>query len=143
MSEEFDVDGLVRLGQALAEFDERAAEVIRLHAALDREMEIALSRIVVAPQYLRRLGFGQKIDLIHALEGDLVDGLTAGLGAFNELRNSIGHGEEKRIVDGHQSRLFRTFEAAIPMYGESKLLETQIGNVAAGLFGMLARVGRK
>lgn len=53
--------GIQRLVQVRAQIDERASLILTFHAALEREMDLKLSRILPRAHKLRGLGFGQKV----------------------------------------------------------------------------------
>ena len=138
MSHHFDFSALERFSQATKSFDERAAAIISFHAALDHEMDIVLARFFEAPQHLRRFGFGHKVDLVHAVTGEYTDRICAALAAFNDLRNSVGHGDAKDEVDKFQLKLFQRFVDVTEILNKEASVPTSIDHVAAGLFGMLA-----
>lgn len=74
------------------ELDVRTTEIIAAHFSLEREMELAIDRLVERPGELDRLGFGHKVAVLKALiAGSLMDRLADQLLAFNELRNAAAH----------------------------------------------------
>jgi hypothetical protein len=90
-----------RLSEAAEKKDDRVAEVLALHFALERELDEALSKIVVRPERVLTLGFANKLRLLHAVwpgQPDRADAIFQTLNAFNELRNAFAHGNVARIA---------------------------------------------
>ncbi|MBO9377708.1 hypothetical protein GG804_13105 [Sphingomonas histidinilytica] len=85
-----------RVQDALRGLDARAAEILALHAAVEREMDLALARSLPHADRLRKLGFGQKLSVLAAatnLDQSIVDRWLKPAIALNELRNAIAHGD--------------------------------------------------
>ena len=81
-----------RLEEEPLKIDARTTEIIASHFTLEREMEIALERLVAQPRELDRLGFGHKVAVLKAIIGNsLMDRIAKQLVAFNELRNAAAH----------------------------------------------------
>jgi len=134
------LESLQRFGRALNDFDERASMIISLHAALDRELGHVLERLVDAPEHLRRLGFGHKVDVVHALVGEAFDYPARVLIAFNELRNSVGHADPSPKVSSLQDKVFEAFDSH-PEIAEAGPVG-DIRGVAAGMFGFMNGLGK-
>lgn len=130
-------EGLRRLGEARAKLDDRAGAVLTFHAALEREIDFVLARLMPRPDKLRGLGFGQKVSVLAAAwrgtpeSGDMI---CAALLRLNELRNSIAHGDERRVVDRHEELLAQAFAEIFPDHRDVRDVEI----IAAGLVGFLA-----
>lgn len=131
------LEGLKRLAEARAKLDDRAGSILTYHAALEREMDIVLARLLPRADRLRGLGFGQKVSVLDAAwrgPGDAGDMLCHALFRFNELRNSIAHGDHAKKVDGKLALLVRAFDAIFP----DNAAVGDIELIAAGLVGFLA-----
>jgi hypothetical protein len=129
--------GLGRLAEAAAAIDERSAIVLAYHAALEREMDVVLSRLLPRPEYLRNLGFGQKLSVLAAAwkgapsAGEIV---YAVLFRFNELRNAVAHGDRPELVDQKLEELLSAYRNMVPGPTEGMKVE----ELAAGICGFLA-----
>jgi hypothetical protein len=86
------IQASLRMAEEPPQLDVRTTEIIAGHFGLEREMEIALDRLVAQPRDLDRFGFGHKVAVLTALLGSLImDRVAAQLLAFNELRNAAAH----------------------------------------------------
>jgi len=129
--------GLQRLGEARAKLDDRAGTILTYHAALEREMDIVLARLLPRADRLKGLGFGHKLSVLHAAwrgPEDAGDKLAHALFRFNELRNAIAHGDDAKKVDQKLASLAEAFDAILPGAAEVGGVEL----IAAGLVGYLA-----
>ncbi|WP_147417603.1 hypothetical protein [Sphingomonas cavernae] len=100
-------------------------------------MDIVLARLLPRADKLRGLGFSQKLSVLDAAwrgPADAGNKLCKALFLFNELRNSIAHGDEARIVNRHLARLAAAFAEIFPDHHGVKDIQL----VAAGLVGFLA-----
>ncbi|MFC3784678.1 hypothetical protein GGR90_003047 [Sphingopyxis italica] len=130
-------EGLRRLGQARAKLDDRAGIILTYHAALEREMDVMLARLLPRSEKLRGLGFGQKLSVLEAAwkgSADAGDKLGRALFRFNELRNAVAHGDRVKEVDEKLKLLTEAFDVILP--GAAKVGDVEL--VAAGLVGFLA-----
>lgn len=131
------LEGLRRLGEARAKLDDRAGTILNYHAALEREMDIVLTRLLPRADRLRGLGFGHKVSVLHAAwrgPEEAGDKLCAALFRFNELRNAVAHGDEVEKVEAKLAMLAEAFDAILPGAGEI----TDVELIAAGLVGYFA-----
>jgi len=129
--------GLRRLGEAKAKLDDRAGAILTYHAALEREIDIVLSRLLPHADRMRGLGFGHKLSVLQAAwrgPEEAGDKLCHALFRFNELRNAIAHGDLAREVDGKLALLARALDAILP--GTAEITDVEL--IAAGLIGYLA-----
>ena len=100
-----------RLNSAVDSLDNRAAEILTLHAAIERELDLAISRQMPHPERLHGLGFGHKVGLWAGLNDkpdDHVSKLTVVLLRLNDLRNCIAHGDSGQKIDASVKRLYDT-----------------------------------
>ena len=122
-----------RLGAAKSAIDERAHEILALHAALEREMDLALARALPHSDRLKGMGFGQKISILAACNKAAdVDEMVKPLVQFNELRNAVAHGDSKAKVTAGIERLAATLPPLEP-----GLPGSDLDYAAAFLFGVL------
>ena len=129
--------GLRRLGEAKAKLDDRAGTILTYHAALEREMDIVLARLLPRSDRLKGLGFGHKLSVLHAAwrgSDEAGDKLCHALFRFNELRNAIAHGDRAKEVDEKFTLLAEAFDAILP--GVAEIGDAEL--IAAGLVGYLA-----
>lgn len=129
--------GLQRLGEARAKLDERAGTILTYHAALEREMDIVLARLLRRAEKLRGLSFAHKISVLNAAwrgPDDAGDIFCHALFRFNELRNAVAHGDPPEEVDKKLALLAESFDAILPGSGELRDVEP----IAAGMVGFLA-----
>lgn len=131
--------GLGRLAEAAASIDARAAVILTYHAALEREIDIVLDKLL--PRYdrlpRRRFGYGHKIDILNmawAGNTEAGDRLFQVLFRFNELRNAVAHGDRTELVDQKLAELLAAYRAIVPDADE----DIQIDAVAAGICGFMA-----
>lgn len=103
-------EGWARLFGAAEQLDSNAAMVMTLHAALEREMDVLLSKQLRFPERLKGLGFGHKINVIAATwhgEPEAAEFLRTALYQFNELRNVIAHSDDAQQLKGTMEALRR------------------------------------
>ncbi len=89
-------EGLHRVALAAENLNMEAVEVVTLHLALEREIEIVLSQLLARTNKLGQLGFINKAAVLHSTWRDSkgkADKLYKVLNDFNELRNAFAHGE--------------------------------------------------
>ena len=102
------LEPLLRLKAALDGMDPRTAEILALHAAIERELDSALKRALPKANRLYGLGFGHKISVWAAAQSHddtVLDQVTGVLLRFNELRNSVAHGDNRQKIDAAVGRL--------------------------------------
>lgn len=131
------LEGLRRLGEARAKLDDRAGTILTYHAALEREMDIVLARLLPRVDRLKGLGFGHKLSVLHAAwrgPEDAGNKLCHALFRFNELRNSVAHGDEAKKVDAKLALLAEAFDSILP--GAAEITDVEL--IAAGLVGYFA-----
>jgi hypothetical protein len=90
------------------------------------------------PKKLRPgFGFGNKIDVLAAAwkaDPDDGDRLYLVLKRFNDLRNSVAHGDTKEEVEKWLSKLFDAYRAIIP----DADVHIEIGEMAQGICSFMA-----
>ena len=108
MSEDGTFAPLVRLKAALDALDPRASQILALHAAIEKELDLALQESLPRAERLWGLGFGQKISVWHAaqdVDGEEIEVAVAVMKRFNELRNEVAHPGGGKNVDAAIERL--------------------------------------
>jgi hypothetical protein len=133
------LEPLLRLKTALDGLDPRASEILALHAAIERELDWALMRALPKANRLYGLGFGHKISVWAAAQrhdDKILDQLIGVLLRFNELRNSVAHGDNRQKVDAAVRRLI----GALPEDAPHKE-KAEVGYAAAFVFGALNAKG--
>ena len=131
------IAGLQRLGEARAQLDERAGAILTYHAALEREIDIVLARLLPRSDKLRGLGYGHKLSVLNAAWRGLDeagDMLCDALFRFNELRNAVAHGDRAHEVDQKLALLAEAFDKILPGHADIR----DVAPIAAGLVGFLA-----
>ena len=124
--------GWKRMFHAADGVNTNAPMVLTLHAALNREMDIWLAKQVKYPAKLTGLGFGQKISVLAATwKGDPDQGekLRVALHQFNEVRNSVAHGDHAKQLKGQMEAL----RAAHQEIGERHEDTDEMVNIAADI----------
>jgi hypothetical protein len=85
---------LFRLKAALDGLDPRAAEILALHAAIERELDLSLRDCLPATHRLIGLGFRQKVSVWAAVQKADDRAIQAAIDVmtqFNEVRNEVAH----------------------------------------------------
>ncbi|KQM57142.1 MULTISPECIES: hypothetical protein [unclassified Sphingomonas] len=130
--------GIHRLAEAEATIDQRSAVILTYHAALEREIDVVLSGLLPRPEKLRKnLGFANKIDVLAAAwrgEPEAGDNLHLVLRRFNDLRNSVAHGDTLEEVEGWLTKLidaYRAIDAEVDVHVE-------VGELAQGICAYMA-----
>ena len=111
--------------------------ILNYHAALEREMDFVLARLLPRADRLRGLGFGHKLSVLQAAwrgPEDAGNKLCLALFRFNELRNAVAHGDDVKKVDGKLALLAEAFDAILP--GAAEITDVEL--IAAGLVGYFA-----
>jgi len=130
--------GIHRMAEAGATIDERAAVILTFHAALEREIDVVLAGLLPRADKLRRnFGFGNKIDVLAAAwkaDPDDGDKLHLVLRLFNDLRNSVAHGDPIEKVELWLSKLFEAYRSIIP----DADVHIEIGEMAQGICSFMA-----
>ena len=98
------IAGVLRVLEAGEKPQTFAIEVVTFHAAIEHEIEIALSKIIPRPDALftgtPKLGFPHKAKILNALwqrKGEDADKLAKVLHAFQNLRDAVAHSDRKEI----------------------------------------------
>lgn len=128
---------LDRLSSALKLNDPRINEIISLHVALERELELALEQLVRRSGQLRQLGHANSIKVYRAfspLPDAAVEPLVQWLDEFNRLRNAVAHGDAAEVLDRHIGKM-RGFYATLGRRPEE---DWTVPAMVAGIFGFLA-----
>lgn len=102
-----------RLSTALEAFDIRTGEVLAIHAAVEREIDLALARALPHPKRLKNLGFGQKLGILaaaSAVEEGLINRWLRPALALNDLRNSVAHGDSAHKITQAVEKLNAAFQ---------------------------------
>lgn len=125
--------GLNRLTDAERTVDQRAAVILTFHAALEREIDVILAASLPRPEKLKKgFGFANKIDVLAAAwKGDLEAGdkLHLVLRRFNDLRNSVAHGDNITDIERWLTKLLDAYRAIYPDVD----LHVEIDEVAQGI----------
>jgi hypothetical protein len=123
-----------RLKAALDKLDPRATEVLAYHAAIEREVELAIERRIPRPLRLKGLSYGHKVSVWAALQNvsdQWVERVARPMLRFNDLRNAIAHGNNKREVDAALKNLFDSIPNLEPP------VDPDLEQAAAFIFGSL------
>lgn len=98
------IAGVLRVLQAGQKPETFAIEVITFHAAIEYEIEIAISKVIPRPEVMftgtPKLGFAHKAKILNALwqrNGRDADKLAKVLHAFQNLRDAVAHSDRKEI----------------------------------------------
>lgn len=130
--------GIHRMAEAEGMVDPRVAVILTYHAALEREIDVVLAGLLPRPRKLRPgFGFGNKIDVLAAAwkaDPDDGDRLHLVLKRFNDLRNSVAHGDTKEEVEKWLGKLFDAYRAIIP----DADVHIEIGEMAQGICSFMA-----
>lgn len=124
-----------RYEYGFADFDERTGDILNFHAMLERELDLFIGRALPRADRLHGLGFGHKIGIWAAclsLSNELVDPIRKSLVRFNDLRNSVAHGDSREEVDKRLAKLV----AALPPAAKNK--EPTLDDVGGFLLGTIA-----
>lgn len=130
--------GIHRMAQAEATIDQRAAVILTFHAALEREIDVVLAALLPRPDKLKKgFGFANKIDVLAAAwkgDPDAGDRLHLVLRRFNDLRNSVAHGDAIEEVERWLTKLLDAYRAIDPEVD----VHVEIGEVAQGICSFMA-----
>jgi len=130
--------GIYRMAEAEATIDLRSAVILTYHAALEREIDVVLATLLPRADKLRRnFGFANKIDVLAAAwkgEHEAGDRLHLVLLRFNDLRNSVAHGDELPKVEAWLSKLLAAYRGIDTEASD----EIAIGEVAQGICTFMA-----
>lgn len=125
--------GLNRLTDAERTVDRRAAVILTFHAALEREIDIVLAALLPRPEKLKKgFGFANKIDVLAAAwkgEREAGDRLHLVLRRFNDLRNSVAHGDKIMDIERWLTKLLDAYRAIYPNVD----VHVEIDEVAQGI----------
>lgn len=108
--------GLGRLSAALEGLDHRMPAIIASHIALEREVLVVLDRTLRRADFVKGLGYAQKVNVLAASWiGEDIDAVnvSAALHAFGELRNRIAHGNVDKI-EAAFTKLRTAYQALYP-----------------------------
>ncbi len=129
--------GLQRLQSALAGVDQRSANIIACHFAIEREMDQLLGVLFPNPKPLGNLGFGKKINVISAsLTLETIGDLAQTLVLFNALRNVVAHNDGAKAID----TLFAKVTAAAQKLAGEDLRVVEVVDVMLAITGVLGAV---
>lgn len=130
--------GIHRMAEAEGTIDQRSAVILTFHAALEREIDVVLAGLLPRPDKLKKgFGFANKIDVLAAAwKGHPDDGdkLHLVLRRFNDLRNSVAHGDSIEEVDRWLAKLLDAYRAIIP----DADVPIEIGEMAQGICSFMA-----
>lgn len=130
--------GIHRMAEAEATIDQRSAVILTFHAALEREIDVVLASLLTRPDKLKKgFGFANKIDVLAAAwKGDpgAGDKLHLVLRRFNDLRNSVAHGDAIEEVEQWLTKLLDAYRAIYPDVD----VHIEIGEMAQGICSFMA-----
>jgi hypothetical protein len=131
------LDGLLRLSKVVPNLDERTRDIIAYHLHLEREMDMALKKVLPRPERLKKLSFVQKVGVLEALSDSAwIDRVGTALMAFNNLRNSAAHASTSKVeIDGCFSTLCEACGAITEDHVDDAT--ATVGGLAAGICGAL------
>jgi hypothetical protein len=105
--------GYLRLARAAEHIDEEASHILAFHAALEREIDLILMKLLPRSERLGSIGFANKIKILDAAwiaSDEAAQNLCAVLVQFNELRNAVAHGNRDRL-EGCRKSLIDAYHA--------------------------------
>jgi hypothetical protein len=108
---------LARLKAALDDLDSRASEILALHAAIEKELDLALEACLPKAERLWGLGFAQKLSVWFAaqrVDGPEIQIAVNVMKRFNELRNRVAHPGSQADVDAAIRRLTESLPEQAP-----------------------------
>lgn len=124
--------------RAEATVDQRAAVILTFHAALEREIDVVLAALLPHPDKLKKgFGFANKIDVLAAAwkgDSEAGDRLHLVLRRFNDLRNSVAHGDTIEEVERWLIKLLNAYRAIDPYVD----MHVGIGEMAQGICSFMA-----
>lgn len=124
---------VTRINKTLARFDDpKPTNILSYHAVVEGEMDAAIAAMVRHPDYLRGLGFGQKVGVWAALSGENDDKLAHTVRVLiklNDLRNAVAHFDD-------DATLIRSENALINKVREKAEFVTDLSGVASYLVGI-------
>lgn len=130
--------GIHRIAQAEATVDQRAAVILTFHAALEREIDVVLAVLLPRPDKLKKgFGFANRIDVLAAeWKGDANAGdrLHLVLRRFNDLRNSVAHGDTIEEVERWLAKLLEAYRGIDPDVD----VHVEIGEMAQRICSFMA-----
>lgn len=130
--------GIHRIAQAEGTVDQRTAVIVTFHAALEREIDVVLAALLPRPEKLKKsFGFANKIDVLAAAwkgDPDAGDRLHLALRRFNDLRNSVAHGDAIDEVDKFLTKLIDAYRGIDPEVD----VHVEIAEVAQGICSFMA-----
>ena len=130
--------GISRMAEAEATVDQRSAVILTFHAALEREIDVVLAGLLPRPDKLKKgFGFANKIDVLAAAwkgDPDAGDRLHLVLRRFNDLRNSVAHGDAIEEVERWLTKLLDAYRAIYP----DADVHIDIGEMAQGICSFMA-----
>ena len=130
--------GIHRMAEAEATVDQRSAVILTFHAALEREIDVVLASLLPRPDKLKKgFGFANKIDVLAAAwRGDPESGdkLHLVLRRFNDLRNSVAHGDALDEVERWLTKLLDAYRLVYPDVD----VHIEIGEMAQGICSFMA-----
>jgi hypothetical protein len=121
-------DGLtVRFNELIGDLDERTAQVLAAHFAVERELDVTLSYFLPQPEKLGAIKFGHKVQLLRACCPDpYVDIFLDPILRLDNLRNALAH-NNKAQIDG----CFSAFTTSIDEFAKAGVEATAGGVVTA------------
>jgi hypothetical protein len=114
---EYDVlAGWARLLEAERQVDEQAPLILTYHAALEREIDEVLSRLLPRAEKITRIGYSHKVSVLAAAwvgDPDAGDRLARTLVCFGDLRNAVAHGDAAEVANAER-RLQQAYGSLAP-----------------------------
>jgi|GEM_PF-1828748 len=114
------LEGYERLSAVAERVDLESAKILTLHVALEAEMDAVLAKILTRADRMRKIGFANKVRVLEAAwigDPDAGDRACNVLRSFNDLRNTIAHGDRDAQV-GCRAALVTAFRQIDPQAAE-------------------------
>lgn len=124
-------EGYKRLANAVDQMDARAAEIFAYHSALEVEMDLVLDALLHNGARIRRIGFANKVKVLHAAwigDAEAGDKVCDAFSRFNDLRNAIAH-HDQPAIDGCLIALRAAYRRIDEKAGD----DAPIGEIAQGI----------
>lgn len=127
--------GWARLLKAEQQIDDQAPLILTYHAALERELDEVLSRLLPCAEKIKRIGYGHKVSVLAAAwvgDPDACERLVKTLIRFGDLRNAVAHGDASEVKEA-MGRLQQAYEGLGPTLTTPPTLPEIAGGICAFL----------
>jgi hypothetical protein len=117
----------IRFAKQIANVDERTAQVLAAHFAVEQELDLCLQHFLPRPDRLGAFKFGHKIDILRSCCPDrYVDVFLDPAIRLDNLRNALAHNDSKQVAG-----CFRALVKSFTDINETGVNDTVAGIVTA------------